>query len=89
MAKSTITLTFNSLPSVDNILELSNSEITGNILEVFKTLRTVGNQSTIGLDIESCILEYESAISCIRFNIIWFYYCLTIQAPMERCSRTF
>ena len=33
--------------------------------------------------------NYENTFSCIRFNIIWFHYCLKIQAPMERCSRTF
>lgn len=33
--------------------------------------------------------KYENSITFISVNIIWFYYCLTIQAPMERCSRTF
>lgn len=63
MAKSTIILSFNSLPSVDDILEFSNDKQASNILEVFKTLRIAGNQSTIGTDIEGCILEYESAIN--------------------------
>lgn len=63
MAKSTITLTFNSLPSVNDILEFSNDKQAQNILEVFKTLKTKSGETTLGSDIESCIIEYDNALN--------------------------
>ena len=74
MALSKIEVTFNSLPSADEVLGISilaTAPISG-ILEVFKTLRTAPFQCTIGSDASNAAFRFAQAVE-LDFNATGLY----------------
>lgn len=69
MAFSSIEVTFNGVPQVDDVIGFSNNESSpiAAILEVFKTLRQASFQTTIGSNTSDSATRYGDAIT-LDFN---------------------
>src|SRR6478609_8301480 len=64
MAKSTITITFNAIPTEGSLIELKNSLAPGygNIKETFQQIRSQNNISAIGTTNEECAANFQQAV---------------------------
>ena len=72
MAKSKITITFNSVPSVDSVVTFYDDFLDSNFIETFKTNRLSNFQSKIGTSASETALNYYNSLN-VDYNSIGVY----------------